>query len=144
MVLSAYLILCSSLSCWIERKLGLLLRNQDWGVRMVGASCYRQACRVTVGKLHCLISLQHPPVWADECYSFPLQGVARGVCQWGLWRALRMPPLKDEHCRYSERCTCLTALCGAERWMGLCFVTKGRQFPRQLLKLDSIYSFNIF
>lgn len=39
--------------------------------------------------------------------------------------------------------TCLTALCGAKKWVGLCIiVTKGRQFLRQLLKLNSIYHFN--
>lgn len=39
--------------------------------------------------------------------------------------------------------TCLTALCGAKKLVGLCIiVTKGRQFLRQLLKLNSIYHFN--
>lgn len=39
--------------------------------------------------------------------------------------------------------TCLTALCGAKKWVGPCIiVTKGRQFLRQLLKLNSIYHFN--
>lgn len=145
MVLSTYLILCSSLSCWIERKLGLLLRNQDWGVRKVGASCYRQACCVT-GQI------------VLPCFTLASPCVTRGglliSLAGGSTRCLPVGSVKSfENAAFEgwtvllqwvlDDWTCLTALCGAKKWLGLCIILiKGRQFLRQLLKLNSIYHFN--
>lgn len=142
MVLSTYLILCISLSCWIERKLGLLLRNQYWGVRKVGASCYKESERV--GKLYCL-TLASPCVtrWAllislagGSTRCLPV-GIVKSFenAAFERWTVLLQWALDDW--------TCLTALCGAKKLVGLCIiVTKGRLFLRQLLKLNSIYHFN--